>query len=251
MSISIKTRIRRRITLLVFLTAVVQTSAKVRTWEDRQGTRFEAEFVRELFGTGFFKAPDGKSFSVDTKELSAKDVQYIRTQIPPDVKIDFSKNEQDKKLSTYARPDDRVTIVSATITVEQTSRAPFFGKLTAEIYLVSKEVATPDFRLLAKETRPVRFTEENRGRDTVSVTTEVRRYLEYNSQVRGAQFAGYVALVFGPQGDQIAWSTDLPWLREEDLHLFRELKQGEFFDENCWKMPVPRPEYYIERRIFR
>lgn len=251
MSISVKKEIRAAVCLLLLAVATLEAATEIRKWENRQGDRFEAEFVRELFGTVFFRTAEGKSFTVDTENLSVGDVTYIRTQIPPEVKIGFSKREQDKKLSTYARPDDRVTIVTSSIEVIQTSRAPFYGTLTAEIYLVGKEVATPDFRMLARETRPVKFTEENRGRVVFEVTTEVRRYLEYNSDVRGAQFTGYVAMVFGPQGNQIAWSTDLAWMREEDLHLLRDLKQGEFFDENCWKMPVPRPEYYVERAVFK
>lgn len=243
MYIKLKKSVRRAACLLL----LTGTAAQAREWTDRQGNRFEAEYRRELFGTVFFETPEGKKISIDTVNLSTEDVDYIRTQIPPEVEIDFSKSERNKELSIYARPDDSVTLITATVDIEQVSRAPFYGKLTVEIYLLSEEVATEDYRIVAKKTAAVEFTEENGGQDVITIQTEVRRYLEYNRRIRGAEYCGYAVLVFGPHGDRVAWSTDLDWLREDDLPLLRELRQGKFLDENCWEMPVPRPEYYVER----
>jgi hypothetical protein len=162
------------------------------------------------------------------------------------VKIKVSKSEQKKILSIYAQPDDRVVIVTIDVEIEQTSRALFLGELTAEAYLISREVATDDRRLLVKEVHPVRFTEEN-DLDGFSLSAEVRHYLEYNKDFRGAKYEGYVVLVFDPQGRQIAWNTNLDWLEEENLSRLRELKPEWFFNKKCKKVRVPRPDYYIER----
>ncbi|MDD3276410.1 MAG: hypothetical protein PHP93_05105, partial [Kiritimatiellales bacterium] len=129
---------------------------------------------------------------------------------------------------------------------------PYDAELTAEVYLIGKEVATDDYSLFGKGTSSVQFTEENKGIFEFSTSADIRRYEEYSGgEARGATYAGYLVAVFDPQGSRIGVKTNLSWLDDEKkIDALCALRVGNFFDANCRKQSVPRPHYPSAREQF-
>ncbi len=149
------------------------------------------------------------------------------------------------------RDGDIINVVTAEVQVRKKSRAPFNGILRAEVYLIGKEVATDHYRLSGRGTSRVQFTEENQGVYTFQTSADFRVYEEYNDlEMRGAEYAGYLAVVMDSMGNRLAAETDLSWLKDEKIDALRKFHIDSFFDENCRKRSVPRPRYYDARFDF-
>jgi hypothetical protein len=226
--------------------------AGMRVWEDTSGRSFEGEYIRTIFGRVTLRDPDGKPFFVSVTDLSLSDLKYIQTLVPPTVQIEARKKTIPKvRNKTFAADDDFIDVVTLDVKVEKTSRMPYDAELQAEVYLVSKEVATDDYGLFGKRAVAVRFTDGNKGVFEFSSTAEVRRYADWNTgEARGATYAGYLVVVLDPQGSRISAKSDLSWLKDEKkIDALRALRVGNFFDESCRKRSVPRPHYTQDRRV--
>lgn len=231
--------------------------AEMRIWEDTSGTQVKADFVRELFGSVELRRPDGSRHSIPLENLSAGDLKYLRTRIPPEIELEVrtqSRAKERNKNTTRAAYEqfvDNISVVTATVNVRQKSSAAFGGILRAEVYLIGKEVATDDYRLCGKGASQIQLTEENRRAFTFETSADFRVYEEYNYDMRGVEYAGYLVVVIDPSGNKLAVRTNLPWLEgDEKIEAMRKFYVDAFFDENCQKRSVPRPRYYEGRREF-
>ncbi len=233
--------------------------AEMRVWEDTSGKAVKAKFVRELFGSVELRRPDGSLHSIPLEKLSAQDMKYLRTRIPPEVELEIRtkklpmvRNENDATESDWEQFADDINVVTATVEVRQKSSAVFNGTLRAEVYFIGKEVATDHLRLAGKGTSQVQFTEENRRKHTFEIAANFRVYEEYNKlETRGADYAGYLVVVIDPSGNKLVVKTDLSWLEEDEkIDALRKFHVDAFFDENCRKRSVPRPRYYDARHEF-
>jgi hypothetical protein len=250
--------------LICFALAAVffcgSVSAEMRVWEDTSGTSVQAEFVREMFGAVELRRPSGKLHSIALENLSAQDTDYLRTRIPPEIELSVRTEAQAKERNQnatraeYEQFADDINVVTAEVQVKKKSSTAFNGILRAEVYLVGKEVATDHYRLSGKETFPVQFTEENQGKYTFQTSADFRVYEEYNNlETRGAEYAGFLVVVMDPLGNRLATQTDLSWLKDENdekIDALRKFYVDSFFDENCRKRSVPRPQYYDARHEF-
>jgi len=242
--------------LIYFALATVifcgSVSAEMRIWEDTSGMMVKAEFVREIFGAVELRRTDGALHSIPLGNLSSQDADYVRTRIPPEIELNVRKQKRDKvRNEEFVRGGDIISVITAEIEVKKTSRAPFNGILRAEVYLIGKEVATDHYRLSGRGTSRVQFTEENQGVYTFQTSADFRVYEEYNDlEMRGAEYAGYLAVVMDSMGNRLAAETDLSWLKDEKIDALRKFHIDSFFDENCRKRSVPRPRYYDARFDF-
>lgn len=234
-------------------------SATMHTWVTKNGDRFEAEYVREMFDKITVRLPDGTTRILPVEELSDADVQYARQAVPPEIEIDVSVSSENKPIpqiykdATYLNSQDYTTIWKARVTVRQISQSPYAGKLPVEVYLLGQEVATPDYRTVGIARGQVEFTAENEGVYELVATAQTRRYWEYSDEWRGVKYAGYVVIVFDPQGNVLASKTDLRWLKDqsEKLAKLRTYPAGlYFYDENFRERAVPRPKYFLDRARF-
>ena len=228
-------------------------SAETRTWTKKDGTAVEAEFVREILGTLVLKDANGKKVSIRLKDLSVSDVRYFQNMVPPEMDILFVKNMEKKKRNVFAVSSvrDETFIVNGTLTVTKKSRDPFGGTLRGELYLVGKEVATDDYRMLLEKKFPVRFTAENQGACSLDVVTEIRQFVvAITKQSRGATYSGYMAVISDEKGTVLQTATNLGWLEEGALPFLRELPAGSFFNKFGFRVKVPRPPYYSVGRGF-
>ena len=243
---------------LVTLVLWGSASAEMRTWGTRDGRFFDAEYDRQVLGSVVFKDANRKTISVKFEDLSAAHQRYIRTMVAPEITINYSKHIEEMKKpelwtkAIYQRDDDYTFIVTTDVTFTKRSKAPFDGSLTAELYLVGLEQATPDYVLFGKAVdKNVHFTEESKGRYVMRATANVRNYYEYNRTYRGAKYEGYAVVVLDPRGKVSAFKSDLAWLDEESIDSLRQLRVKDFFNEKCKKVRTPRPKYYPDRFIWR
>lgn len=240
--------------ILIFLCLIITPaeSYQMRVWEDVNGLQIKGKFIREIFGSIEIRRPNGELHSIKIEELSAEDLTYVRTLIPPEVEILVRASESAKERNEeFIWANDKVTVVSANIEVRKKSRSPYQGTLKAEIYLIGKEMVTGAYTLAGMATSRVHFTEENKGRYTFKTSAIYRVYEEYNElEIRGASYEGYLVVVVDPQGNKIATETDLSWLLDENINKIRNFYVGIFFNENCNKRSVPRPKYYDGRVRF-
>lgn len=230
--------------------------AEMRVWEDTSGKEIRAKFVRELFGSVELRRPDGSLYSIPLEKLSAQDLRYLRTRIPPEIELEVrtQKKEKERNMnatrSEYEQYSDEIDVVTASIQVRKESSAPFQGSLRGEVYLVGKEVATDHYRLSGKGSSQIRFSEENKDVFSFETSADFRVYEEYNRDTRGAEYVGYLVVVIGSQGNKLAMQTDLSWLEGEKIDALRKFHIDAFFDENCRKRSVPRPRFYDARVEF-
>lgn len=235
----------------VLVLTVTFAQAEMRMWTDSNGKQFRAEFVQELFETIFLKTPEGKQRTLDVSKLSPQDLTYVRTMIPPEITISFAKQTVRKERSIYARPDDNIEIVTGVFTIKKERYPPYKGTLVAEVFMIGREIATPDVYSLLDRIREVfTLTRENDDQHVFGVPVEVRRYPEYNNQTRGNEFSGYVIIVEDKSGKKVAQVSNLNWMTDDKIAALREFRSRTFFDQECRKEPVPRPEYYNTRALF-
>ena len=241
-----------RILILLCLIITTAESYQMRVWEDVNGLQIKGKFIREIFGSIEIRRPNGDLHSITIEDLSAEDLTYVRTLIPPEVEILVRASESAKERNEeFIWANDKVTVVSANVEVRKKSRSPYQGTLKAEIYLIGKEMVTGAYTLAGMATSRVHFTEENKGRYTFKTSAIYRVYEEYNElEIRGASYEGYLVVVVDPQGNKIATDTDLSWLLDENIDKIRNFYVGIFFNENCNKRSVPRPKYYDGRVRF-
>ncbi|MBI9020018.1 MAG: hypothetical protein JEZ10_02020 [Verrucomicrobia bacterium] len=226
--------------LLLALTDSVAL-AEMRIWHTQDGDRFEAEFLREKPGKVFLRGTDSQNFTVALTNLVANDIKYIRSRILPEVQIDFSKSIEELERSDYARQTDHAMEVTGTVTVRRTSRSPFDGQFSGEVYLIAKEAATDDYRLFDKRGFAVRFPDGSREFE-FETKAVVINYEEYTTEMRGAFYEGYVVILFDLQGNPMAFDSNLSWMDESRIDALRKLPVPSFFDQTCKKRSVPRPK---------
>ncbi len=239
--------------LAVFIAGASAAVAEMRVWRDKSGREVQGTYIRQIFGAVALKTPAGTSVSIPLAVLSDADLSYIHTVIFTKVEITARKKTKAKERNKdFVKDGDYINVVTLDVQIEKKSREPFNRTLSAEVYLIGKEVYTGDFVLTGKGASAVKFTEENGGVSPFSTAADFRVYEEYNGlQTRGAEYEGYLVLVFDPNGGLLDYKTDLSWLREQKkIDALRKFYVGSFFDENCRKRSVPRPLYYSARVNF-
>jgi len=246
---------QNRLLICFALTAVFfcgSVSAEMRIWEDKSGISVQAEFVRELFGSVELKKPDGSRYSIPLENLSTQDMKYLRSRMPPEIELDVRTQKRGKvRNKEFVQESDVINVVTATVEIRQKSSAAYSGTLRAEVYLIGKEVATDDYRLSGKGTSQVQLTEANKRTFTFETSADFRVYEEYNKlETRGAEYDGYLVVVFDSLGNKLATKTDLSWLEEGEIDALRKFNIDSFFGENCRKRSVPRPRYSGARQEF-
>lgn len=199
------------------------SSAEMRVWQDKNGNRFKAKFIRELFGDLLLEKPDGKSRFVKPEDLSAADRAYVFENIPPEMEISFSKSKHLRPLMDWTIPQDVTTLYTCTVRVDKKSDLPYTGKLTAELFLIGDEVDGDNFVLEHREEARFVFPEGRHSSFTFkAVDVPFRKYysawMEVGARYRGVEYKGYVIGISDADGKLVASKTDISdakWLTDD------------------------------------
>ena len=232
------------ITCLIFCALTFHASAQMRVWHGKDGKEYVGTFEQEAFGKLFFRGPDKKIFSLVATNLIDSDLDHVRSEALPEVQIQFRKTKRAKEQPEYDWADNVEIEVKGTVKIRKTSKFPYFGTLKGEIYLIAEEVATDDYKLVAKKIFPVRFPDVKKAEVEAQISVIIRNYKDKNDDMRGAFYEGYVVIVSEADGTPMELRTDLGWMSEEKIGALRRLPVPGFLDEECRKRPVPRPVDY-------
>jgi len=215
---------------------------EIREWRNKQGDRFDGRFVRILLGKVTMENADGEKLYIPLKELSEFDQRYLSFFYVPEVKITFADTSRAKSRSKNALADDIIRMVTGTATVKA-KRKIESCTLQMEVYLIGEEVATDDFKLLEKASTRLELTEKNNYTCQLAVKTQSRKYMEYNRQLRGCLYLGYVVVLLDRTGQVVQFKSDLRWVMQDRLDVLRQIEVGLFFDDDLQSRPIPTPEY--------
>jgi hypothetical protein len=241
---------------LFLLSVVCSVSfAEMRIWEDKNGNRYEAEFVHEMFGKMTLRCKDGTEVRIPVEDFSEHDQKYLRVKVPPQVTIDFSKTDWIKPKPPEMWPTEDVqTMVKGTVTVHKESKRIFTSHLNAELFMIAEEVDGDNFILLSKTDSSFLLGDHND--DTHVFSSEpnyTRRYDEMGpSGWRGEVYAGYLVVVSDMDGNTLVTKTDIPghWIdTPEVIKNLRELAvrgaasvRSRHFDKTGKKSQLTRPQ---------
>jgi hypothetical protein len=197
-------------------------SAEFRMWSDVDGTRFEGEFDKALFGEIVVRDRKRKGRFIPFDKLSKKDFEYVQQKIPPDVEIDFKKKTRVRPEMEWTIGRDQTTLYSCTVRVTKKSGFPSQAKLKAELFLIAEEVDGGNYILMHWEPSVFVFPE---GKDSVYefATKEVpfRIYPtwgEVTYRLRGQRYIGYIVIVSSLDGTILESDVSLPrlpWLTDD------------------------------------
>jgi len=227
--------------LLFFLSSSV-AMGEMRWWHEKDGKEYQGEFQKELFGKVFLRGVDKGVFSVAATNLIDADMKYVYSKVPPKISVRFSKNIKKRDPGPFGRSGESIAVVKSSVKVQKVSPFPFYGVLNGELYIIAKEVATDDYRLADKKKFTVSFPDPKNDLYEFQDSVEIDMYDEYDGRRRGATYKGYVVAIYGLDGALMSLTTDLSWVKEEQLNLLRAMYVPTFFYEDCKKRSVPRPD---------
>lgn len=244
--------------LVLFAVCPAVFSAEIRTWTDVKGKEYQAEFLRELFDKVTLRDAQGKEYRVAVEDLSEHDQRYLRVMVPPQIEIAFTRKVEQMTVPWDLWHEDNavMTKVSGEIAIQKLSKRPFTSRLSAEVYLVAKEVDGDNFVLLGKTDSSFLFTDDAQNVHKFKAEpVSTRVYNEYNGvQRRGEAYAGYLVVVSDARGDIVGTKTDLgDWIKvPETIVNLRELSvrgaasvYSRHFDKTGKKTEVTRPKPYV------
>jgi len=234
----------RSIVCIILCAMSLCASAEMRVWHDKDGKEYTGNFEREAFGKLFFRGPDKKIFSLVATNLIDSDLEHVRSNALPEVQIQFQKSKRLKDKPDKDWGDDMEMEVKGTVKIRKTSKFPYFGTLKGEVYLIAEEVATDDYKLVAKKTFPVKFPNVKKAEVEAKISVIIRNFKDKNEDMRGAFYEGYVVIVSDADGTPMELKTDLGWITEEKIDALRRLPVPGFLNKECKKRPVPRPHDY-------
>ena len=221
--------------------------AETRTWTLANGRTLEAEFISLVGRRIALKNKKGKTVKVQKKNLSAKDLEYIQLENPPQLDISFSKQSTQRSylpdLGNKLPPASFYYNFSAKI--KQASPGDYDQILHAELFTIGAEIGGNQYILLDRTEGDFRLSEEN-GKffRLEGDTVEISEY-EIKEQFRGQKYASYLVVVTDARGKIIVHKTPKKWLFE-NLENLKQLATGNYFDKSCTRVgpTSPKPFYY-------
>jgi len=231
------------------------SAAEMRIWEDKDGNRYEAEFVREFFDKMTLRCKDGTEVRIPVEDFSEHDQKYMRVTVPPNVSIKVSKTQWVKPKPPEMWPTEDVqTMVKGTATIQKESKRIFTSRLNAELFMIAKEVDGDNFILLSKTDSSFLLGDHNDNTHVFSSEPDfTRKYDEMGpSGWRGELYEGYLIIVSDKDGNTLAIKTDFPggWIESpEVIENLRELAvrgaasvRSRHFDKTGKKAALTRPK---------
>ncbi len=229
--------------------------AEMRTWILTDGRTFDAELSGGISFDGDVKLIDaaGNEFKVPGDQLSPDDRNYVEITRVPKLDIDMLKSLKQihfsskvaERLNEVREPEIRA---SFGVRVKQVGTGSYDHELTAEIFVIGKQVFADRYILLARETVPFMLTKEN-GRRFEYESNEViplRDYSIADVARRGRKYHGYIVLITDELGRLVMHAESSNWLIDHVENL-KKLRVGNYFDQQCVRRYPIRPDPMPQR----
>ena len=219
------------------LLAGLSFSAEMRVWTDAEGTLFEGTYYKELLGGILVKDAKGKNRRILLEQLSVADRNYIEHHVPPDVDAKAGYKTRRLPRTEWSRDDDYTTLYTFDVTIKKTSKLPFKGRLSAELFVIGSE------RSLDSRTRAVlmnysktRFVFPDGKNPVYEFAVPDVSFHEYRAgwvQLsgvvnRGKDYLGTIITVLDESGGILFVDTNIPgykWLTDDLPQSVEKLRQ--------------------------
>jgi hypothetical protein len=251
--------LRPLITLCILFLFCSQAIAEFRTWEDRDGNKYYAEFVRELFDKVTLRTKDGKETRMTVDEFCDNDQKYFRVMVPPSITLNVQNKttKQFKAFELVQRIHDTFSITE-TVSIKKKSKRPFTSRLHLDIFLIAKErEPSGNYILLGYSETDFLFKDGKNDAfvfrsDPVKVD---QFFLSAAAQRKGEEYEGYILQISDMQGNVVETETNIAgkWSKEAELlPNLKELwtrgaasKRSRHFDKKTgFKVDVPRLTHF-------
>jgi len=231
---------------LIVLLLAGSVFAEMRIWRDQAGRQYEGTFSKMIGKDVMVVSPSGKKHYLPYSNLSEGDTDYLSDIIVPETEVRFLTTKKAKVRSKNALADDFVSIVTGVAQVRLNAKHPN-DTMRAEAYMVGKDRVTGKYKLLSKGSSALKFTEENEYQDAFQLVGESRYFGDYNREVRGVEYCGYVVFVLNRKNEIVNHTTNLSFVTEDKFERIRQLQTWFFFGESCKRVSTPRPAYSVNR----
>lgn len=213
------------------LAFIYNVHAEMRVWTMEDGKTVEAEFVARLGGNVSLKNLKGKTFKIPENKFSEADLSYIQLQMPPTLKLDFSKTTEQRVFPDSLSDLPRSLYFDFKVKISQTSSQPYNHDLFAEFFVYADEIDGDKRILLDYQKESFRMTEGSKS--VFEMTGKRAELLDYliAGQRRGEEFGGYLIIVTDTRGEVVAYAGNEK-VYEKVVNL-RKVPIGKHFDDDC------------------
>ncbi|MBN2786421.1 MAG: hypothetical protein JXR25_16495 [Pontiellaceae bacterium] len=226
----------------------------MRTWTLTNGTTIQAELSGAVSFDETVKLidPSGKELTIQSKQLSEADLEYIDIRNVPKLDIDFLKSMENILYSSRIAEGDNVRDpelrASFGVRVKQVGTGNYSHELKAEFFAIGRQVFADRYILLAHESVPFRIDRESGKRFEFYSKREVplrELYLNSSYGHYGEKYHGYIVLVSDELGRLVAHRESSIWLFDH-LENLKQLKVGNYLDQTCIRRYPVRPASLID-----
>lgn len=225
--------------------------AESRNWTLVDGRVFEADFIATIGLNYVLKARGEKQITVPISAFSDEDRLFVELSKPPRLEIDFIRNLNTVVFSegyygSYPREPEQHGNFG--FRVKQMSAGRYKHELSAEVFVVAKQIGVPDRKCFILDRQKVEFrlTEKSKRQFQFMSTRQVRLqnwHFEYGDSKavdRGEIYYGYLIEIKDMRGETIALQASKEWLKGGVENL-KKLNVGNFFDKKCIRCFPGRP----------
>jgi len=215
-------KMKQVILFLLALLVCMEAAGKYRIWTDKNGNSVEAEFVCISAGEVVIRDKEGKQYRFRPSKLSAKDQEFLKTSIPPEIEIEFSKT-QDRRKTDYGYYAD--VFMSGKIEVQKKNREPFAKEMKVVFMMVGEDQRTDNYIVLDRAEGSFDFKE---SKSFELAGKRFRMHEDRYDNSYGTKYEGYLAVVLDDGGNLICKKASRNDF-EEHAEKALELKTGDRF----------------------
>lgn len=219
---------KRIVWVVLGLLVCLEAFGGYRIWTDKNGNSIEAEFVCISAGKVVIRDKQGKQYRFDPKKLSAKDQEFLKTSIPPEIEIVFSK-KQDRRNKDYSYYAD--VFMSGEIEVLKKNREPYAREMKVVFMMVGEDQRTRNYIMLDRVEATFDF-KTSKSFELAGNRFKMQEDRYDNSY--GTKYEGYLAVVLDDGGNLICKKSSRNDF-EENAEKALELKTGDRFGKSFSK----------------
>lgn len=209
------------------------------------GKMIEADFITVMGDKVVLKTPKGQTCRIKLDELIAEDRLHVELASPPEFRINFVKNCEQKTFvmesvdGANIRPPEKRCRYGARL--KQISAGYYNHEVKVEIFAVGQERLGQTYILLDRQVTSFTPTRENdRSHEFRSGREVTLQNYEVDSEPRGETYATHLIIVTDSCGEVIGVSTGSDWLFE-NLDNLKKLRPGNYMNKKCERVFPTQP----------
>ena len=214
----------------------------MRAWTSLSGKSFTGEFVIRIGKDIVLKTAWGRQKKIPMDQLSEEDIRYVSLATPPSLKLDMSKQSNQRRLKHDKKGAVGIVEYRFSPKIECIDKK-YNYELKVDYWVIGSEIGGNRFILLDKGSDSFVPSEHPDGRyrfsgNSVDLYDWVLEHIY--QQRRGERYKGFLITVTDERGVMIANRSSPTWLYK-NLNNLKKLELGSFLDEECdqvWPTPL-------------